>query len=379
MRVLHFYRTYFPETHGGLEQVIRQICLNSRDYGVESRVLTLCDNPSNTMLSLEEADVIQVQRHAEIASCSLSINIWKEYERQVDWADIIHLHYPWPFGDLVHLIKGKGKVCVVTYHSDIIRQQFLKVLYRPLELAFLSSVNRIVATSPNYLQTSNQLQHYKDKVSVIPIGINSSAYPEITPDFLQSTESKYGREFFLFVGVFRYYKGLHILLEAMQGVEYQVIIAGAGPIQGKLKKHAEKLGLTNVHFLGYVPDAEKVALYKLCRAVVLPSYLRSEAFGVTLLEGAMYSKPLISAEIGSGTTYINIHNETGLVVEAGNASSLQGAMKKIHDDTTMAEKMGIAARKRYEEHFTGKLMGERYYKLYKEVLQPDLNSEIATQ
>jgi len=93
----------------------------------------------------------------------------------------------------------------------------------------------------------------------------------------------------------------------------------------------------------------------------------------------MYSKPLISAEIGSGTTYINIHNETGLVVEAGNASSLQGAMKKIHDDTTMAEKMGIAARKRYEEHFTGKLMGERYYKLYKEVLQPDLNSEIATQ
>ena len=70
MRVLHFYRTYFPETHGGLEQTIRQICLNSRYFGVESRVLTLCDNPSDEIVQREEADVIQLKRHAEIALLS---------------------------------------------------------------------------------------------------------------------------------------------------------------------------------------------------------------------------------------------------------------------------------------------------------------------
>ena len=41
MRVLHIYRTYFPETQGGAEEVIRQICWNTKKSGVVSRVLTL--------------------------------------------------------------------------------------------------------------------------------------------------------------------------------------------------------------------------------------------------------------------------------------------------------------------------------------------------
>ena len=36
LKVLHVYRTYFPDTQGGLEEVIRQICLNTRAEGVES-------------------------------------------------------------------------------------------------------------------------------------------------------------------------------------------------------------------------------------------------------------------------------------------------------------------------------------------------------
>jgi glycosyltransferase involved in cell wall biosynthesis len=71
-----------------------------------------------------------------------------------------------------------------------------------------------------------------------------------------------------------------------------------------------------VDFLGFVPDEERVALFKLCRAVVFPSYLRSEVFEVTLLEGAMYSKPLISSEIAAGTSYVNIHGETGVLYKA---------------------------------------------------------------
>ncbi|MEJ2610669.1 MAG: glycosyltransferase, partial [Candidatus Thiodiazotropha sp.] len=86
-------------------------------------------------------------------------------------------------------------------------------------------------------------------------------------------------------------------------------IAGAGPTERELKERVTRLGLNNVHLLGHVDDAEKVALMRLCRAVVFPSHLRSEAFGVTLLEGAIHSKPLISTEIGTGTSYINIDGE----------------------------------------------------------------------
>ena len=67
-------------------------------------------------------------------------------------------------------------------------------------------------------------------------------------------------------------------------------------------------------------------MFELCFAVLFPSHLRSEAFGISLLEGAMYGKPLISSEIGTGTTYINIDKETGLVVPPSDPIALREAM-----------------------------------------------------
>jgi len=62
---------------------------------------------------------------------------------------------------------------------------------------------------------------------------------------------------------------------------------------------------------------------------VFPSYLRSEAFGISLLEDAMYGKPMISREIGTGTTYINIGGETGLVVPPSDSMALRQAMSYL--------------------------------------------------
>ena len=75
--------------------------------------------------------------------------------------------------------------------------------------------------------------------------------------------------------------------------------------------------------MGYLLEDDKVALINLCYAVVFPSHLRSEAFGISLLEGAMYGKPLISSEIGTGTSHINIDGETGLVVPPNDPVALQ--------------------------------------------------------
>ena len=57
LRVLHVYRSYFPDTQGGLEEVIRQVCRNAREQGVESRVFMLSENPVPAVLELEEAQV----------------------------------------------------------------------------------------------------------------------------------------------------------------------------------------------------------------------------------------------------------------------------------------------------------------------------------
>ncbi|MCB1855987.1 MAG: glycosyltransferase [Halieaceae bacterium] len=370
MKVLHVYRTYFPDSQGGLEEVIRQICLASGSHGVRSRVFTLSDEPFPHFLPRVEAEVIRVRKTFEIASCGFALTGMRRFAREVQWADIVHYHYPWPFSDLMYLMVGRQRPAILTYHSDIVRQQFLLSVYRPLMSRYLDAMDMIVATSPNYFATSEVLARYGDKVEVIPIGLNEPSYPpldEQNKDRARVRE-RYGQDFFLFVGVLRYYKGLHILLDAIQGAEYKVVIVGSGPVEAELRRQAMRLGLDNVIFAGFVSDREKMALFSLCRAVVFPSYLRSEAFGVTLLEGAMSSRPLISAEVGSGTSHVNIHGETGLVVPPGNSVALRAAMDELYRDADKARRMGARARLRYEQLFTGSNMGARYADAYRRIL-----------
>jgi rhamnosyl/mannosyltransferase len=100
---------------------------------------------------------------------------------------------------------------------------------------------------------------------------------------------------------------------------------------------------------------------------VFPSHLRSEAFGISLLEGAMYGKPMISSEIGTGTTYINIDNETGLVVPPNDPQAFSGAMRLLWEQPERAAEMGRRAEARYWELFTAERMAESYHALYREL------------
>ena len=370
MKVLHVYRTYLPDSQGGLEEVIRQICLAAGNHGVTSRIFTLSDEPFPHTLPRVEADVIRVRKTFEIASCGFALTGVRRFAEQVKWADIVHYHYPWPFSDLMYLVAGRRRPAILTYHSDIVRQQFLLSVYRPLMSRYLDAMDMIVATSPNYFASSEVLTEYADKVEVIPIGLDEPSYPamhEQNRDLALARE-KYGENFFLFVGVLRYYKGLHILLEAIKDASYMVVIVGSGPVEAELREQARRLQLGNVIFAGFVSDLEKMALFRLCRAVVFPSYLRAEAFGVTLLEGAMSARALISAEVGSGTSHVNIHGETGLVVPPGNSRALREAMDDLYHHPDKAALMGSNARRRYEQLFTGSLMGERYADAYRRIL-----------
>jgi len=172
---------------------------------------------------------------------------------------------------------------------------------------------------------------------------------------------------FLFVGVLRYYKGLDVLLAAMQGIGCPVVIVGNGPEEVRLHALAKQWNLRNVYFLGALPDQDRNALLSLCYGFVLPSNVRSEAFSISLLEGAMFCKPLICCQIQSGTTFVNRHGETGLVVPPNDSQALGTAMQSLWDDPDMAFTMGRAARQRYLQYFTADVMTEAYHKIYHEI------------
>jgi len=352
---------------GGIEQVINQIARGANKLGVDTDVLSLTADRDAHTIEIDGYQAHRARLDFQLASTGFSASAFLRFFQLAKKADVIHYHFPWPFMDMVHFVTRIKKPTLVTYHSDIIRQEHLLKLYRPLKRKFLASMDRIVATSPNYLATSDVLRIFSNKVSVIPIGLDKSTYPLPMPDRLKYWSEKFGPKFFLFVGVIRYYKGLHILVEAAQETNYPIVIVGAGPIEQELKAQAEKLGLNNIHFLGRLPDTDKVALLTLCYGVVFPSHLRSEAFGISLLEGAMYGKPMISSEIGTGTTFINIENETGLVVPPSDPLALRQAMRYLWEHPEIAAEMGKRAEDRYWSYFTADKMVEEYVKLYREL------------
>ena len=143
---------------------------------------------------------------------------------------------------------------------------------------------------------------------------------------------------------------------------------GAGPIEEDLKRQAREQKLSTIHFLGQLSDEDKVALLKQCTGVLFPSHLRSEAFGVSLLEGAMYGKPMISSEIGTGTSFINVGGETGLVIPPSDPDALRHAMQYVWEHPSVAAERGRWAQERYWGQFTADKMAHAYVDLYRELL-----------
>jgi glycosyltransferase involved in cell wall biosynthesis len=368
MRILHFFKTYYPDTTGGIEQVIFQLCQGSRVLGVESQVLTISQDPFPARLQMADHQVTRAKENFNLASTGLSMRVFSQFKEMAAEADLVHFHFPWPLMDLVHFATGHGRPTVLSYHSDIVKQRTLLKLYGPLMKRFLRSMDRIVVASPNYLASSEVLKPFADKTMVIPYGLDQSAYPKASTETLSHLRKSLPEKFFLFVGVLRYYKGLDSLLNALEGVDYPVVILGSGPQELELKAQAQKLQLRNVLFLGRLDDEEKVCLLQMCYALVFPSHLRSEAFGISLLEASMYGKPMISCEIGTGTTYVNIHEETGLAVPPDSPVALREAMHRLWNNPEETQRFGNNARSRFQELFTADRMCENMVQVYNEVI-----------
>lgn len=368
MRILHFYKKYVTHSYGGVEQLIFQLVNGMTAQGISSDVLSLSANKNPTTVEMNGHKAHTVHCDFEVASTGFSLSAFSAFKKLARQADIIHYHFPWPFMDLVHLATRVKTPSVVTYHSDIIKQKNLLRLYRPLMMSFLGKVDRIVATSPNYLESSEVLTAFKDKVSVVPIGLDKNSYATPSTARLEFWQQRFDGQFFLFVGMLRYYKGLNFLIEAVEHLKCPIVIVGSGPEEERLKQQIANTGIKHVHFVGAINDEDKSALFTLCYGFVFPSHVRSEAFGISLLEAAMYGKPLISCEIGTGTSFINQHNETGLVVPPEDPFALKDALELLWNNPDLASTLGAGANKRYQELFTLDKMTAGYLQIYQQIL-----------
>jgi rhamnosyl/mannosyltransferase len=229
------------------------------------------------------------------------------------------------------------------------------------------------------------LQRFAEKCVIIPLGVDIERFEKADPAQVADIRARYGGgagemppAILLFVGRLRYYKGLDDLLRAMALIRDTanippavLLIAGRGPMEAAWSALAQELGVAGqVHFLGDVPDETLPALYHAADLFVLPANARAEAFGAVLLEAMAAGLPAISTEVGSGTSYVNIQGETGLIVPPRDPEALAQAIASLLADDALRRRLGAQAHARVRAEFSQAQMVERVLDLYRRLLSP---------
>lgn len=368
MKILHLYKDYFP-VEGGIENHIKLLAEAQAARGHTVTVLVHSLDAHTHIEHINGVRVIFAGRLVTISSTPIGIEMPRLLLREQP--DIAHLHFPYPWGDLCFDFLGRARKTIITYHSDIIRQKFLRILYAPFLPLIFNRASRILPTSTNYIDSSPVLRRYKSKCTAIPLAIAVAQFQNA--DTRQSAEirQKYGTPLVLFVGKLRYYKGLQYLVQAMVELPTaQLLIVGTGPMEQELRALVNGLGLqTRVSFAGKISDTDLPAYYAACDLFVLPSSERSEAFGVVQLEAMALGKPVICTELGTGTSYVTVHQQTGLVVPPRDSHALAQAMDQLLNNQDQCKRMGQAARARVNQEFALDKMVDRVMQVYNLILE----------
>jgi rhamnosyl/mannosyltransferase len=348
--VLHVAK-FYPPTAGGMERVVETLCRASEGI-VESRVLALNEGRE----TIEEiVDGVAVTRVGVLARAG-SVPIAPALERHLRRAeaDLIILHEPNPWALLSYAVAKPSVPLAIWYHSDVVRPALQYALfYAPVARPAYSRARRFIVSSPPLGEHAAALEPYRDRISVIPFGIDASRWTTSSP-----VPRPPANPFVLFVGRHVPYKGVDVLIRALQGSGIRAVIAGDGPQRGAWEALARDLRV-DAHFTGDVSDAELRDLFASCAAFVLPSTSRAEAFGYVQLEAMASGRPVISTDVPSGVSWVNQHERTGLIVPAGDAGALRAAMQRLMTDEPLRERLGRQGRARVEEGFTLAHLRER--------------------
>ncbi len=367
MHIVHVGKYYSPY-RGGIETVVEQLCRGFATLGHRVTAVVSNDGPETIEDNLNGVRVIRLGTRLLVNSQPLSLRLVRAL-RDLDF-DVLHFHTPNPVGALAILSARVARPVVVTHHSDIIRQ---RILGRPATGAHALLYRRaaaIVVATPKHVEHSPVLRRFVAKCHVIHFPIDAEPYASAEGVWDEGLPLTWQADpLILFVGRLVYYKGIRVLLNALNLTERaRLAIVGEGPLERELAAHARALGISErVTFLGELSGHRLRALYKRCRFLVLPSVARSEAFGMVQLEAMAAGRPVISTELKSGVPYVNQHGKTGLVVAPSDAAALATAMSQLLQNEAYAEQLGRAAQERVRKEFSVAGVVNAHLTLYQRV------------
>jgi len=373
MKVLQLGKFYPPDV-GGIESAIYEITEELNRRGVKCDVL--CSNSEREykekVIKREtyQYKVIRTKSYGKILSTSVTPQMIFKLREIISKYDIIHLHHPDPMANLaLFLSKLNGKKLVVHWHSNIIRQRFSLMFYKPLLNWVLKRADVTIATSPKYIEESEQLSPFKEKCVAIPRGIRKDKLCS-NPKAVSILREKYkGKKIIFSLGRFIAYKGFEYLIESARYLssDYIILIGGDGPLRSRYEEIIREYDLFNkVKLLGRLPQNMLGNYYDVCDIFCLPSISKNEAFGLVIVEVMSFGKPVVATNIkGSGVNWVNQEGVTGLNVEPKNPKALAQAIEFICSNIEIYKKFSENALKRFNEEFTIDKEVSRIIEVYK--------------
>lgn len=373
INVLHIYKFYLPYL-GGIEKTIRIIAEGLKDKDIESRILVCASE--KTLKSKEEViGTIRVSRANSLGylfSTPLSTNFIKKFILLSKNADILHIHSPFPLGEVAYLLYNpQNKRLVVTYHADISQTRWacLAPIYKHILKRLLDKADCIIASSPTIIESSPLLHMNINKCKIIPFGIDLNKWGLVANEKKKALRDRLelgNDKVVLFVGRLTYQKGLDFLISAMQAVNAKLIIVGGGDLYKHLEKRTAEMGVkSKIRFMGYISGDELQIYYSIADVFVLPSI--TETFGLVQLEAMAFGIPIVNTEQPSGVTFVSLHNETGITVPPRDSVALANAINTILENDALRQHFSEKALERVKLFSLERMLRETH-KVYQDVM-----------
>ena len=375
LRVLTFGR-YADDNFGGLERYVFELARGLQGEAHFTNIVAARGSAPDTELA---GDTIRARPWVNLAGTPVCPTMpWHALRlHRGQRFDLVHLQFPAdPMAHLATSLLPASVPRIISWHSDIVRQERLLKLYRPFLDRLLRSTSAIIAATPAHLESSTQLGAARGRASfhVIPYGLDLARF-RARPPLAGEIRRRHGDRFLIFaLGRHVYYKGFEFLIRALAALPQAVLILGGqGPLTGRLVEVAREAGVADrVDFAGRIPDTDLPAYYHACDVYCLPSVERAEAFGIVQVEAMASGKPVVCCELNNGVTWVNQDGVTGLVVPAADAVALAGALRRLAEDAGLRARLGAQARERALGTFTQEAMARATLDVYRRVLQSRL-------
>lgn len=362
MRVVHAAK-FYPPALGGMETLVQSLCDGTaRDWDVR----VVAANESRQTVE-ETCGLVQVVRAgsagrlASVPLCpSLPLHLWRSR------ADCVVLHEPNPIAGTSLWIRTPARRLVIWHHSDLVRPWWAPHTYGQIQRLLYRRADCVIVSNP-VLASRSPLVRQARRVAVIPIGIDTERYA--TLDASQNARVETIRATAqgpraLFVGRFVYYKGLEVLIEAMQQCPGTLLLAGDGPLEDRLRLWAAQCGVASrVQFVGRVPDRDLPAYYHASDAFVLPSIADTEAYGIVQIEAMASGVPVVSTNLPTGVPWVNQDGVSGLIVPPGDANALAAALRRLFENPALSRTLGEQGRRRAHAVFRREQTTESFKEL----------------